>query len=183
MTLARAAFVKSLALALPAALVIFLGVEWLRGHERENALERVLNSHQTEIVRQTCETDPQWFLAGPRTGRPRPEERLQPDADVRLPRPSNEELPFEIFAYDNEFLPTSPAGPRFPEEFKREMRASTAARFVKGSYTGRAGTGLQMAKQTGWTPGPCAILLVRLQPTSGQALTRLLLFAGLLAIS
>jgi signal transduction histidine kinase len=171
MTLARQTLLRSLLLALPAALLIFAGVEWLRGRERENALERVVNAH-----------DPHWFLAGPRTGRPSAQDRLQPDADVRLPRPTTEELPFEIFAYDHEFSPTSPAGPRFPEEFKREMRASTATRFVKGAYTSRTGTGLQMAKQTGWTPGPCAILLFRLQPTSGRAVTRALLFAGLFAV-
>ncbi len=178
MTLARQTLVRSLALALLAAVLIFVTVEWLRARDRENALERVVNAHQTEIVRQSCESDPLWFLAGPRTGRPRLEDRLQPDADVRLPRPGNEELPFEVFAYDNEFSPTSTAGPRFPDEFKREMRAATPVRFVKGSYTGRAGTGLQMARLTGWT-GPCAVLLFRLQPASGQTLTRALLFAGL----
>src|SRR5262245_49126382 len=182
MTLARAAFVKSLALALPAALVIFLGVEWLRGHERENALERVLNSHQTEIVRQTCETDPQWFLAGPRTGRPRPEERLQPDADVRLPRPSREELPFEFFSYDDQFTGTSVPAPRFPEDFRRAMRGSPPTRVVHGDYSSAQDTGLQVAILTGWSPGPCAVLLFRQQPLPYRCPIRLAIFGGVFVL-
>src|SRR6187401_349028 len=112
MTLARSNLLRSLALALVAAVLITTGVEWLRGRDRAATLERIAVAYQTEVVRQSCESDPLWFLAGPRTGRPRPEERLLPDADVRLPRPSSESLPFEFFSYDDQFTGTSVPAPR-----------------------------------------------------------------------
>jgi hypothetical protein len=75
---------------------------------------------------------------------------------VRLPRPSNEELPFEVFAYDDQYGASSPAAPRFPEDFKRAMRASQPAAMMLGSYRQRQGTGQQIAVATRWSPGPCA---------------------------
>jgi len=146
-------------------------------------LSRIAESFMSEIARQTCESDPQWFLAGPRTGRPQPEERLLPDADVRLPRPSAEQLPFEFFAFDEAFVPSSVAGPRFPEDFKRAMRASIAERQVLGEYDSASGTGLQVARFTGWSPGPCAYLLFRQQPVPRHWLRSITLFLSLYGVS
>jgi signal transduction histidine kinase len=183
MTLARANFLRSLVLATGAAALILIGVEWLRGRDREIALERIAAAYQTEVVRQSCESDPQWFLAGPRTGRPRAEDRLQPDADVRLPRPSNAELPFEVFPFDEQFTGTSVASPRFPEEFRRSMRASPPVRTMRGAYSSQAGTGLQVAQLTGWAPGPCAVLLFRTQPVPYHTLKSVALFVMLFVVS
>jgi len=182
MTLARAALIRSLLLALVAAILIFAAIQWLRARDREIALTRVAESSQTDLTRQTCESDPQWFLAGPRVGRPRMEDRQLPDADVRLPRPSAEELPFEVFAYDDQFAASSSAAPRFPEDFKRAMRASQPARSMLGSFASKQGTGQQMAMATGWSPGPCSYLLFRTQPMPNQALIGLVTFAGLFAV-
>jgi len=182
MTLARAGLIRSLLLALVAAVVIFAAIQWLRARDREVALTRVAQSFQTELARQSCESDPQWFLAGPRVGRPRMEDRQIPDADVRLPRPSAEELPFEVFAYDDQYGASSAAAPRFPEDFKRAMRASPPAAMMLGSYASRQGTGQQLALATRWSPGPCAVLLFRAQPMPHQALTGLATFAGLFAM-
>ena len=182
MTLARTNLLRSLALALVAAVLITTGVEWLRGRDRAATLERIAVAYQTEVVRQSCESDPLWFLAGPRTGRPRPEERLLPDADVRLPRPSSEPLPFEFFSYDDQFTGTSVPAPRFPEHFRRAMRGSPPTRIMRGSYSSPTGTGHEIAILTGWTPGPCAVLLFRLQPQPRMALTRLAIFLVVFAI-
>jgi signal transduction histidine kinase len=182
MTLARAGLIRSLLLALVGAIVIFVVIEWLRARDRDVALTRVAQSFQTDLTRQSCESDPLWFLAGPRVGRPRMEDRQLPDADVRLPRPSTEELPFEVFAYDDQFAAGSSAGPRFPEDFKRAMRSTQPAKLMIGSYSGRAGTGRQIAIATGWTPGPCSYLLFRSQALPGQTLTGVATFAGVFAV-
>jgi len=183
MTLARQNVLLSLGVALPAALLLHAGVLGMQASAQQTQLARIAESFMSEIVRQTCESDPQWFLAGPRTGRPRPEERLLPDADVRLPRPSAEELPFEFFAFDEGFVPASVAGPRFPETFKRAMRASVSERQVSGEYASATGTGLQVARFTGWSPGPCAYLLFRQQPVPRQWLRRAVLFTSLYGVS
>jgi signal transduction histidine kinase len=123
-----------------------------------------------------------WFLAGPRASRPTLAERQEPDADVRLPRPNSDPLPFDIFAYDDQFSPTSVAGPRFPDDFKRAIRASTLVRHVSGDYDSKIGSGLQTAVVTGWTPGPCAILLFRQQAAPNRVWTGTALFVGLFGV-
>jgi signal transduction histidine kinase len=182
MTLARRTTIASLLVALPAAALIVFAVERVRARDAAAALERVVRANLTDSVREACEGYPGWFLAGPRQGRPTQAERLQPDADVKLPRPSTEELPFEFFAYDDQFSPTSTAGPRFPEDFKRAMRSSPPVRSIQGRYQSKVGTGLQMAQLTGWTPGPCAVLLYRMRPAPNPMRTRALLFAGVFLV-
>jgi signal transduction histidine kinase len=177
-TLRTRLLLSSLAVALPAALLLFWSVERLRSREAEQVLERASAAQLTEVTREACEADPHWFLAGPRTGRPTREDRLQPDADVRLPRPSLNELPFEFFPYDENFLGSSTASPRFPEVLRQEMRGSPPAREAMASYESSEGTGLQIARSTGWTPGPCAILLFRTQPLPSHTIKRVALFFG-----
>ncbi|HEX5068602.1 MAG TPA: HAMP domain-containing sensor histidine kinase [Vicinamibacterales bacterium] len=181
MTLARRHILSSLALALPAALILFYLVNVLEARDRVALLDRAAEAHVSSIMRDACEQDPRWFLAGPRAARPTQAERQAIDADVTLPRPSADQLPFEIFAYDDQYSPSSSAGPRFPDTFKRALRASSSLKQVSGEYESKTGTGLQTAVVTGWTPGPCAILLFRQQPAPGRFWTRTIIFVGLFA--
>jgi signal transduction histidine kinase len=178
MTLARRNLIAALALALPAAAIVVMVMGWIDRRDRAALLERAAESFLNEVVRDACVNDAQWFLAGPRTGRPRPEERLQPDADVRLPRPSAEPLPFEYFAYDEEYTPRSVAGPRFPDELKRRMRSSPPERLVTSQFTNALGSGIQTAIATNWTPGPCSVLLLRQIEPPGRPTMRGFLFVG-----
>jgi signal transduction histidine kinase len=138
-------------------------------------LEAVARGHMVDIVRDACLEDPKWFLAGPRLPRPRLDQRNMPDADVHLPRPSSEELPFEMFAYDDQYSPSSVAGPRFPEDFRRAMRAQPPPETLTGTYTSRNGTGYQTAIATKWG-GACSYLLFRQQPVTRPALQNALVF-------
>ena len=181
MTLGRQNVLLSLVVAIPAALIIFTALNWLERRDRVALLERIAQAQMNEVSRDACENDPQWFLAGPRVGRPRPEERLQPDADVRLPRPKNDELPFEYFAYDEEFSPKSVAGSRFPDDMKRALRQPDAPRVVTSTFSGKLGTGLQTAIATGWS-GPCSYLLFRQPGPPGVAVSKALLFGGIFLV-
>ena len=115
-------------------------------------------------------------------GRPRPDEYLQADADVRLPRPTADPLPFEYFAYDEDFTPTSVAGPRFPDALKRRMKAYTPERVVSGVYANALGSGVEAAVMTRWTPGPCALLLFRQLDPPGRSASNAALFVGAYAL-
>ena len=178
MTLRRRVVLTSLLAAIPAAFIVLVAVERRRAEDMRLALVRVAEAHLTESVRDQCQSDPQWFLAGPRTGRPSLAARQAPDADALLPRPSAEQLPFEVFSYNAQFSPTSTAGPRFPIEFRDAMRTSPPAEMRIGPWQSEAGEGLQIARLTGWTAGPCAVLLFRMQPAPGLARQRALMFAG-----
>jgi signal transduction histidine kinase len=181
MTLVRRNILAAFALALPAAIAILFGINWLERRDRAVLLETIALSVQNEIIRDACVNDPQWFLAGVRIGRPRPEERLQPDADVRLPRPSPDPLPFEYFAYDEDLSPSSVAGPRFPDAFKRAMRTSPPERIVTGTYSNALGTGVQTAVVTRWSPGPCSVLLFRQLDPPNRLAARAGLFVAIYA--
>ena len=183
MTLARRTIIASLVLALPAAALMVFVTDQVRSRDATAALERVVQGSLTEANREACENDPQWFLAGPRENKPTPAERLQPDADVHLKRPSRDELPFEFFPYDEQFSGTSTASPRFPEDFKRAMRTSPPTETMVGTYESKSGTGLQLGQLTSWTPGPCAVLLFRLRPAPNPVRKRILLFGSAYVIS
>jgi signal transduction histidine kinase len=175
--------VSGLIVALPVSLLVFWAVQRVRDVEAAQVLDRVSAALLTEITRESCETDPRWFLAGPRTGRPSAADRQQPDADVRLPRPSASELPFEFFPYDENYLGTSSASPRFPDELRRAFAVDPSLREAMSSYESAEGTGLQLARLTGWMPGPCSVLLFRNQPLPHHRLKSLSLFTGIFAAS
>lgn len=179
MTLARRNILTSLVLAIPAAVAILFAVNALERRDRAHLLEALAQAFVNEPIRDACVNDPRWFLAGARMGRPRPEEHLQPDADVRLPRPSADPLPFEYFAYDEEFTATSVAGPRFPEGLKRRMRSSPPEPVASGIYSNALGTGIETAVLTKWTPGPCSVLLFRQLDPPGRLASNAMLFAGI----
>jgi len=182
MALFRRHLLQSLVLALPAALLVLLTINWIDGRHRLALIERIAEAHVVDVQRDACLQDPQWFLAGPRLARPSLADRQMPDADVRLPRPSREQLPFEVFAYDDQYSPSSVAGPRFPDDFKSAMRSTPPSRLVSGAFASETGPGTQAAIATGWSPGPCAILLFRQQPAPGHRLTQAGLFSGLFVL-
>jgi signal transduction histidine kinase len=183
MTLGRWNLLIAFVLALPAAFLAYYAAGRIEMRDRRALLERVAEAQLTDVTRDACQADPGWFLAGPRTGRPSLAERQMPDADALLPRPRAEEMPFEFFAYDEEFQPKSVAGPRFPEDLKRVMRRSPPQRIASGSYPSGQGSGLQAAILTNWSPGPCAVLLFRQPPPPGRFWTNVLFFGGLYALA
>ena len=182
MTLVRRHILTALGLALPAALIVFFIVNSLAARDAVIQLERAATAHVSSIMRDACEQDPGWFLAGPRVVRPALSLRNEPDADVNLPRPSADPLPFEFFAYDEDYSPTSVAGPRFPDAFKRAMKASTNVKQMTDTFASATGTGLQTAIVTNWTPGKCAFLLFRQQPAPGRFWRQAGLFTGLFVL-
>jgi len=182
MTLSRQHFLTSVALAIPAAIVVLLTANTLQNWEEFAVAERVVQGHVVDTMRDACVQDPGWFLAGPRLARPSLADRNMPDADVHLPRPSREQLPFEIFAYDEQFSPSSVAGPKFPDQFKNRMRGSPNDKLVSGTYSSDTGSGVQAAVLTGWSPGPCAVLLIRQHPAPGRFWRQAGFFGGLFAL-
>ena len=183
MTLGRWNLIIALLLALPSALLAYYAAGWIEMRDRRALLERVAQAQLNDVTRDACQADPGWFLAGPRAGRPSLAERQVPDADVLLPRPRADEMPFEFFAYDEEFQPKSVAGPRFPEDLRRLMRTSPPQRVASSSYRSGQGPGLQTAILTSWTPGPCAVLLFRQPPPPGRFWTNVMFFGGLYALA
>ena len=171
--------ITSLLIALPAALLLFFAINSLRTADLSLALERFVKSQINDQVRERCETDPRWFLTGPLEGRPKKGEAVNPDPDF-APRPKVQDQPFELFAFDEDFLGSSPAAPRFPNELRIALRTSyqpTTTPFVT-----KDGTGVQVAAWTGWLTGPCAVFLGRLRPAPHATLRQLELFGGLLLV-
>lgn len=171
--------VTAVAVALPLTILLFAVNEHLRARDQRRTLERVVSSQMTDDTRERCDSNPNWFLAGPRPDRPRPEVLAAPDADVTAPRPPTEVLPFEYFAYDESFSPLSSAGPRFPSDLKQTLRAG-GVRQATTEFSTPEGTGVQAAIVTGWDRSPCAILLFRLHPIPRQWFERGWIFLAVL---
>ena len=167
----------SLVVALPAAILLLLALNSIRDHDMALALERVVKSQLNDQVRERCESDPTWFVTGPLEGRPRAGDPVTTNPDVMAPRAKVTEQPFELFAFDEDFLGSSPATPRFPNELRFALRRSTAPAFAP--FVTPDGTGVQMATWTSWTTGPCAVLLGRLRPEPHAKLQQVGLFIGL----
>jgi signal transduction histidine kinase len=169
--------VTALLVAIPVAIVVYVTIERLRARDLRLALDRVVTSQLTDDTRDSCDANANWFLAGPRPDRPTPQQLAAPDADVTAPRPQTQELPFEFFAYDGAFSPLSTAGPRFPTDLRRTLAAG--AKRAVGPFETRQGTGLQEAVVTEWQGSPCAALLFRMRPRSGQGTEHAGIFVGL----
>ena len=176
---ARLLLVAMLA-AVPVAVLLYETNEWLRARDMRRAIDRVIASQMTDDFRERCDSNPNWFIAGPRADRPSAQVLAAPDADVLAPRPPTQELPFEYFAYDDTFTPLSSAGPRFPAEFRQAMRSGSKT--ATQPFVTSAGTGVQQAVMTGWQGSPCAALLFRMRPFPGQGTERALIFFSLLFI-
>jgi signal transduction histidine kinase len=159
MTLERRLVFVSLLVALPVAGVLAQSVAWLRARDLLSALERVVTSQINVQLRERCEADPTWFLTGSLEGRPGPKDP-KPGPDELPVRPHLDVQPYQLFAYDDDFVPSSPVGARFPIAFKNAMRAG--ALWQGGSYDAPGGEGAQFAMRTGWDDGPCAVFLGRM---------------------
>lgn len=177
MQLRLRAIITSLIIAIPAAALLALGVDRLRTHDLTLALERVVNSQINAQVRERCESDPNWFLTGPLIGRPPHGQPPNPNPEVPPPRPRVEEQPFELFAFDENFVGSSTATPRMPNDLRKALRQSRTP--VVEPFETKEGTGLQMAVWTGWIGSPCTIFLGRLRPVPHQHAWRVTVFVGL----
>jgi signal transduction histidine kinase len=89
--------------------------------------------------------------------------------------------PFELFAYDEQFLGSSSAAPRFPPDFRHRLQAG--APDVTAPYDLEQGTGVQFAMPTGWIGSPCMYFLGRMEPPPDQASARRWMFVGALAVA
>src|SRR5215469_1629388 len=121
MTLERRLVLVSLVVALPVAGIVAESVASLRQRDLAAAVRRVVTSEVNVALRERCEGDPTWFLTGALEGRPRPTDP-KPGPDDIPPRPHLESVPYELFAYDDDYIASSPVGPRFPTAFKHAMR-------------------------------------------------------------
>jgi len=173
----------SVLIALPVSAAAVMVVNWRRAHDEATTIERLADASITQHVKDACETDPDWFLAGPREAPPSLAERALPDAETRVARPSTSELPIEFYAYTEDFEPGSTAAPRFPPELRSQLRSVTAAGVhgALSSFSTRDGAGVQYARLTGWSPGPCAVLLFRIRPWPHRTLESMALFAAAFA--
>lgn len=167
MTLDRRLVVVSFLVALPVAGLVAQSVDWLRSRDLADSIQRVVTSQLNEGTREHCESNPEWFLTGLLIGRPRATDPKPGPNDVP-PRPHLDDEPYQLFAYDEDFIASSPVGVRFPTPFRTAMRAG--ARVEAGPYDAPNGTGAQYAIRTGWTGGPCAFLLGRMDAPLHQRL-------------
>ena len=151
----------SVAVALPVAVMLTMAVNSMRRSDRRVALERVVVAQVTDVARGRCEAEPSVFL-GSNGSRPKPDEVTLANPDVPPPRGRLEPQPFEFYVYDEEFIPQHPLAPRFPEEYRRRLRASSAP--VHGTFDSPEGTGIQVAVLTEWLGGPCRYFMGRLRP-------------------
>src|SRR6476619_4771261 len=79
--------ITSVLVAIPISIGVVMALNALRARDAVTTIGRIAESSITQHVRDTCEADPNWFLAGPRGAPPSAAERALPDAEVRLPRP------------------------------------------------------------------------------------------------
>ena len=169
--------VTALLVAIPVAILLYVTNERLRVRDERLMLDRFVTSQLTDDTRERCDSNANWFLAGPRPDRPTPQQLAEPDADVTAPRAPTQELPFEFFAFDAAFSPLSTAGPRFPVELRRII--ATGAKRAAAPFQTNAGTGQQEAVVTEWQGSPCAVLLFRMRPIPNQGAERAAMIGGL----
>lgn len=115
MMLRRRLLVSSLVASLPAAALLGYMADRSRTADMELALERVVRSQINDQVRERCESDPTWFLTGPLEGRPKGGVFTDPNPEALPPRPKNTPQPFELFAYDEQFVGSSSGSRASPQ--------------------------------------------------------------------
>lgn len=179
----RVAVTSVVVAACAAALLTFV-VDRKRTADLQVALDRVVRSQVNDQLRERCESDPKWFLTGPLEGRPKggqPAITTETNEEALPPRPKIVPMPYELFGYDEQFVGSSSATPRFPQDFRRIIRSSTAPIFAP--YEVNGGTGIQMALSTGWIGSPCQYLLGRMEPPTDQKMLRVWNFATFFAVA
>ena len=176
--LLRRLLLVSLLLSLGLSAISLWSMERVRYRDRELAIERMAATQTTDLARERCEANPNWFLAGPRGPAPSAALLAQPDGDVLAPRPDSDPRPVEFFAYDVEYIGQSTAAPRLPQPMRAALRAGTKS--VTAPFETPEGTGVQTAFSTGWS-GPCVALLFRMHPPPGQFMERVRIFIYLTA--
>lgn len=181
MMLRQRVVITSLIAAVPATALVAWAIERVRVAEQEAAVTQFVTSQINDQVRERCEGDPTWFLAGPLIGRPAGGVFVPAHEDDLPPRPRIEPRPFELFAYDDRFIGSSPATPRMPEEVRNTLRFQQAPAPVSAPHVTSTGTGVQVATATLWTDGPCAYLLARLEAPPNQRRHRWLVIGGTFA--
>lgn len=179
MTLRRQLLIGSAVAATVVAITGTVAIETLRARDRRIALERMSAAAITDHQKEACDSSPNWFLAGPREGRPTKEELAQPDADVYTKRPDTKPRFFEYFAFDEEFKGVSTAAPRFPDALRAALKSGNE--FASESWQGPEGLGVETARWTAWRQSECAVLLFRAAPPPHQIWERAGIFLGLLA--
>jgi len=168
--------------AAPVAVIAVLAVDGVRDRDARLALSRVVTSQVNAQVRERCESDPRWFFTGPLEGRPPNGVFINPNPDALEPRPRATKQGFELFAYDEQFIGSSTAAPRFPNEFRRALQSSSSP--VIGTYEPEdGGTGIAMAVHTGWLGGPCAYFMGRIAPMPGRTGDRVRVAASTFALT
>jgi signal transduction histidine kinase len=173
MTLQRRFVFTSLAVALPVASVLLVTIQTYRTHEMTEAVVKVTQAQVTTAFRQRCEADPGAVSGGEPTPRVDPN---SPD-DVPPPRGKYEPRPFELFAYDDSFVPQYVLAPHFPDDFRKAIRSASV--LVTGPFVSPEGTGVQAAVFTNWVGSPCRVLLARMRPGAHETRNGFLLFLGL----
>jgi signal transduction histidine kinase len=179
MTLRKQLLLGSAAAATIVAIAGSVAIDMVRGRERRIQLERASAAAVTDHQKDACDSSPNWYLAGPREGRPSKEELAQPDADVYTKRPDTKPRPFEYFAFDEEFKGVSTAAPRFPDALRVALKSGNTV--ASESWRGPDGTGVETARWTAWPKSDCAILLFRSAPPPHENLERAGIFLGLFA--
>jgi len=174
MMIRRRTLLTSLLVALPAAAVLTWAADRLRTRDLQLAVERVVTSQLNEATRERCETDPVWFFTGPMEGRPSFGLFVPASPEDLEPRPNRDAQPFELFGYNERFVGSGPATPRFPEELRAPMLRleETAA----APYVTADGTGVQFVLDTAWLGSNCRFLLGRFAPPPDQTSRRVWTF-------
>jgi signal transduction histidine kinase len=173
--------VTSLIVAVPATLLLSPALERIRQRDLQIALERVVRSQVNAATRERCESDPTWFLTGPLDGRPRFGVFVPTVPDQLEPRPRVEPQAFELFGYDEAFIGSGSATPRFAQELRLPMRLGNES--AVAPYVTEAGTGVQMVLDTQWIASKCRYLLGRLEAPPNQARDRWIARAAIFGVT
>jgi signal transduction histidine kinase len=172
--------IASLAAAFPAAAILGYAADRVRAADLELALDRVVRSQINDQVRERCESDPTWFLTGPLEGRPRGGVFVETESNPLPPRPKVVPQPFELFAYDDQFVGSSSASARFPNEFRTALRRGEPS--ARAPYITASGTGVQIAMPTGWIGSTCMFFMGRMEAPPNQLRQRLITYAVFLVV-
>jgi signal transduction histidine kinase len=174
MNLRTRLLITGAAASLPIAYIVTSLAGSLRTADMAATLEQVVKVQVNDQARERCESDPQWFLTGSLEGRPRIGTPKPTDPDAIAARAKPQELPFELYAYDEKFTGSSTAAPRFPADIKNALRSGSTSKIAP--FDTPDGEGAQIGVLTGWSTGPCAVWLGRMRPDPARSASQRWLF-------